>query len=411
MSIHDVVAAHPLFETHTHQNRFLHHPWDTKNYEEFIQYGTADIATSSHRSWEDVSATPEQLFDVWQYVKTTGYGQAAALGCRSLFGLAYTRENAEEITRRVREYIDTRGPQRVYADCYAHANVHWSVSDMCWDPISNMDALAGAEHIPQIHFALRHDSLLVPRSAADIRTAGKVLGCRVNMLADLEGALDEYTERAQKLGRLAAIKIGLAYHRDLEFTPTTRDRAARAFSVLRKGGRATLKPLHDHLLFSTVARAERLGLPVQIHTGYLAGNWSDIRRGNPQGLVPLLQRFRSVRFDLFHAAWPWSEFLGAVGKQFPNVWLDLCWMWAMNPVAARRTLDEWLAAVPSNKILGFGADTGSPFGLIGYALQARHGIADVLEAKLARGEYDRETAEFVAQRLLYRNAQDLFGEW
>jgi len=411
MSIRDLVMSEPLFETHTHQNRFQHHPWDRKNFEEFIQYGTADIATSCRRSFDELRGSPEALFDVWRCVKTTGYGQAAALGCKSLFGLEYTRENADEISRRMREYIDSRGPERVYADLYAHANVRWSVCDMCWDAITNIEALAGKEHLPLMRFALRHDALLVPKSAEDIKKAGTALGCKIKTLADLDDALDEYTDRAFALGRLAALKIGLAYQRDLEFTPTTRDRAARAFTALAKGGKPALKPLHDYLLFTSVARAERLGLPVQIHTGYLAGNWQDIRRGNPEGLIPLLQQFKSVKFDLFHAAWPWSEFLGAVGKEFPNVWIDLCWMWAMNPVAGRRTLDEWLSAVPNNKILGFGADTGSPFGLVGYALQARHGIADVLEAKVTRGEYDAETAAFVAKRLLRENAQDVFGKW
>ena len=145
------------------------------------------------------------------------------------------------------------------------------------------------------------------------------------------------------------------------------------------------------------------------HTGYLAGTFGDLRRGDPAGLVPVLQKYPDVRFDLFHAAWPWSEFIGAVGKEFPNVWLDMCWMWAVNPVQAQRVLDEWLSAVPCNKIFGFGADTGSPFGLIGYALQARNGIASVLEGKISRGEYDKKTAEFVARRIMNENARELFG--
>jgi hypothetical protein len=64
--------------------------------------------------------------------------------------------------------------------------------------------------------------------------------------------------------------------------------------------------------------------------------------------------------------------------------------------------------VPNNKILGFGGDTGSPYPTAGYAMQARRGIASVLERKLQRGECDESTARQVADRLLYQNACELY---
>ena len=80
----------------------------------------------------------------------------------------------------------------------------------------------------------------------------------------------------------------------------------------------------------------------------------------------------------------------------------------MNPVQMERILDEWLAAVPCNKIFAFGADTDMPFNVIGYALQARRGIARALEAKLKRGEYSLKTAQFVAQRIMHENQREFF---
>ena len=91
-----------------------------------------------------------------------------------------------------------------------------------------------------------------------------------------------------------------------------------------------------------------------------------------------------------------------------NVWIDLCWAWSMNPVQMERILDEWLSCVPSNKILGFGADTNSPFPVVGYAHQARNGIANVMEKKIDTGEYDLTTARFVARRIMHENAREVF---
>ena len=208
---------------------------------------------------------------------------------------------------------------------------------------------------------------------------------------------------------MAAIKIGQAYGRDLCFAEVEHAHAAALFDAAMRGDTTVVRPLGDYLFHRLLERARMFNLPVQIHTGYLAGTGQDIRQGDPRPLVPVFQTYRDIRFDIFHAGWPWTSFLGAVGKEFPNVWLDLCWMWAMNPIQAERTLDEWLSAVPSNKLFAFGADIQSPFAEMGYALQARQGIAHVLERKRSRGEYDVPTAQFVARRIMHANATHFFG--
>jgi hypothetical protein len=43
----------------------------------------------------------------------------------------------------------------------------------------------------------------------------------------------------------------------------------------------------------------------------------------------------------------------------------------------------------------FGGDTWSPFGTVGYAKQARIGIANCLNRKIQRGKYSQSTAEMV----------------
>ncbi len=217
-------------------------------------------------------------------------------------------------------------------------------------------------------------------------------------------------KKASESDLLAGYKIGLAYCRRLDFDMTSSAAAESVFTAMMRGDEdVDSKPLQDYLVHCVMQRADAFGLPVQIHTGYLAGCNQDIRQGDPTPLVPLLQRYGSVQFDIFHASWPWSGFIGAIGKQFINVYLDLCWAWTASPVQTERVLDEWLAAVPCNKIFSFGADTWSPLGVPGFALQTRRGIASVLEAKIARGEYDQETAEFVARRIMHENALEFFG--
>jgi hypothetical protein len=64
----------------------------------------------------------------------------------------------------------------------------------------------------------------------------------------------------------------------------------------------------------------------------------NIQADMPRLPRPVLERYREVRFDLFHAGWPYSELLGAIGKAFPNVYLNMCWAWGMNPAQMERIL-------------------------------------------------------------------------
>jgi predicted TIM-barrel fold metal-dependent hydrolase len=52
--------------------------------------------------------------------------------------------------------------------------------------------------------------------------------------------------------------------------------------------------------------ARDLELPVQLHTGHLAGLYGDITKANAVQLADLFLLHRDVRFDLFHANWPYG---------------------------------------------------------------------------------------------------------
>jgi hypothetical protein len=407
--IAEFVDAEPLFETHTHQLGFDGHRWDEKSFEDFIAYGTADLEVAGATF---TSGDAARTFSVWPYARTTGYGQAADLGARALFGRPFSAGTADELTRALRAFCRGRTSAEIHADLYARANIRWSINDMFWAPPGRTDAFSGAGYLPFVRFAPRFEErghTLVGASRDSVRAFEAGANVSIHSLAELDRALDDYAARLIAGGRVAAFKVAVAYGRDLSFAPVDASTAAPLFQGVLRGGPVDARPLSDYLFHRLLARARQFARPVQIHTGYLAGTWGDLRNGDPRPLVPVFRQYRDVRFDLFHAAWPWTSFLGAVGKAFPNVWLDLCWAWAMNPVQTERTLDEWLSAVPCNKILGFGADTQSPVSEIGYALQARRGIARVLERKIERGEFDAESARFVARRLLSENALDLFG--
>jgi hypothetical protein len=408
--IREYVMEEPLFDNHEHQMGFseLQERKGELTYREFLGYADADVATAVGIGGGPDLDTEEGFFEAWESVRTTGYGRATEMACRELLGLEFSAENAAEITAALREYAAAHSAEEIHVQLFELAGVRWVLNDCYWDVPTALEFAAGGDQPDFFGNTLRYDDILTVSDAEQMRGFGKALDRDLRSLGDLDEALDDYTERAIEGGNVLAMKAAMPYSRRLDFDDSAFADAERAFEALMRGARAELKPLHDYLFHRFIRRAAEFGLPVQLHTGYLAGNWGDPTRGDPTPLVPVLQRYRQVRFDLFHAGWPYCEVLGTIGKSLPNAWLDLCWAWAMNPTQMERVLDEWLGAVPHNKILGFGGDTGSPFPVPGYALQARAGIARVLEARIERGEFDLETARQVATRIMHKNSRELY---
>ena len=412
--IRDFVMAERLCDNHEHQNGFaaLDARRDKLNFREFMGYAWADMATAAGVSGMPAAQeklTVEQFFGLWASARTTGYGQATELACKAVLGLDFTASNVVPITDALANLAASKDARAITKDLLAKAGIRWALNDCCWDSPTKLHFFDGSDHPDGYLQMLRYDEVLMVSDRGQVEGFERTLGRAIQRLSDLDAALDDYAQKARQAGKLGGMKSALPYSRRVDFEHSSFADAERAFEAMMQGRQVELRPLHDYLFHRFVQRAREFNLPVQLHTGYLAGNWGNPGQGNPELLVPVFRRYRSVRFDMFHAGWPYSEVAGAIGKAFPNVYLDMCWAWTMNPAQMERVLSEWLSAVPHNKIFGFGGDTGSPFPMVGYALQARRGIANVLERKVAGGEYDAATAKRVARRIMHENAQEVYG--
>lgn len=407
----DFVAQEPIYGTHDHQAGFASMNPENVSYRDFFGYADADFVAASGRSMQELLEDEDELFRLWEYVRTTGYGQATSLGAEFLFGMPLTKENAPALTKAMKDFCTGKSEQQAYEEIFAKANVVATVNDCFWGFPDFEDILGLSRYPEYFRHALRpdHYRALFLQNRAQIEEMEQNFDFSIQTLSDLDDLHDVIAERAMDTGKLVAIKVAIAYQRDLSFDNASFAEAERVFAALMQGKQVDRKPLHDYQFHRAVQRARDLDIALQVHTGHLAGNWQDVRQGDPYPFVPVFQQYKNVRFDVFHAGWPFSYLLGSVGKEFPNVWLDLCWAWAMSPIEMERVLDEWLANVPCNKIFLFGADTGNPFCEAGYAQQARKGLGRVLARKIERGEYDLGTAKFVARRLMHENPREFFA--
>ena len=426
--IRDFVMQQPLFGAHAHIQPVEEWARTPAHFPSLAGYALADLVTAAGPMGIGETPMPpydagdfaERYFKLWRACRFTGYCKATELACRELLGLEYTAENAAAIGRALKKLIGANARASYTTILRKRANIRWLIKDS----INRPQDTAGKLYPPQfIRFNYRDDALLAIRSRTDIVERERLWKRSIHSVADLVAGLNDSISGCLDTGKVTSFKIGLPYQRSLLITEPSLHDAETAFSRLMNVTAGTtvdpgpgdgvarqsrvsaeeLRPLQDYLIHQYVRRAEAEDAGVQVHTGYLAGTSAVLNNIRVMDMVPFIIRYPRVRFDLFHAGWPYTEEHAVIGKEFPNVWLNLCWAWTMNPVTMEATLDSWLASVPHNKIFGYGGDTGSPVCEYGYAQQARTGIARVLEKWVARGDMTVEDAKEVAADIMLRN--------
>jgi len=237
-------------------------------------------------------------------------------------------------------------------------------------------------------------------------------------LAEHEGysitTLDDYLAFASHLFQkfsdrnAVCIKNSMAYGRTLYYEDIPYERAKELFS--RDSFSFTQeekKALEDFMFHWICKKSIELDLPIQIHTGYLAGNGNNLENGRPTKLNNLFLKFREARFSLFHGGYPWTGEFAALGKMFPNVYLDLVWLPQISREAAVKGLDEMLDCVPYNKFF-WGGDCHYIEESTGSLEFGKSVVAEVLAKRMDRGLMTEDLAKDVAQKIFRDNALRFF---
>ncbi|MBM4026110.1 MAG: hypothetical protein FJ280_11995 [Planctomycetes bacterium] len=228
-------------------------------------------------------------------------------------------------------------------------------------------------------------------------------------------SFDDYLKYADQLiqkaiGRKAvAVKNALPYIRNLEFADVSYERAKALFdkSATVELSTEEKKAIQDYMVHWTIEKASEYGVPIQIHTGYLAGNGNTLSNSQPLDLNPLFLKYPKVKFVLFHGSYPWTGEYCALGKMFPNVYLDLVWLPQISRSAAIRTFDEMLDMVPYNKFF-WGGDCVFIEESTGALEYGKEVIAEVLASRVGRGLMTEDLARDVARGIFRENAITVF---
>jgi hypothetical protein len=200
------------------------------------------------------------------------------------------------------------------------------------------------------------------RNRIAVESIGEIADTNVNTLEKYLEACRKIFIKMKEKGAVG-MKDQSAYERIINFENVSRHKAEKLFNFIIENPRNSLgwpeaKPLDDYLFHKFIEMAEELSLPVQIHTGHIAGIRNEISKTNAVLLTSILEKYKNVKFDLFHGNWPYMGELLFLAKNYPNVHIDLCWVNIIDPYYTSQLLCDAITSIPHSKIHGFGGDYG-----------------------------------------------------
>jgi len=247
----------------------------------------------------------------------------------------------------------------------------------------------------------------------DFNGFGKPTGIEVRSLADWHRVIDWWFDKYAKYA--VAVKSQNAYNRDIDYDQVPAEKVEGIFKKRIANNPLTgaeRKALEDHLFWYAVKKATEHKLPVKLHTGYYAGqNGMPLGRlsHNASSATDLCRRSPETRFVFMHICYPYYEESLAVAKHYANAYVDMCWSWIMNPVAAKDFLKKYLVTAPANKILTFGGDYIPVEPVLGHAVIARRGIALALSELVEEGWLRLADAMDLIDPIMHNNARQIFN--
>jgi predicted TIM-barrel fold metal-dependent hydrolase len=205
-------------------------------------------------------------------------------------------------------------------------------------------------------------------------------------------------------GRVAALKCAEAYNRGLDLAEDDREAAQAAFGRPPALVSPEARRLFSNYIFHRACElAIELDVPFQIHTGLasLAGS-------NPIQLIPILERYPTARFVLFHTGYPWTAEAAGLAHNYGNVLPSLTWTATISTSAAIRALHELIDVSCSINRITWGSDCWVPEESIG-ALQAwRYIVAHVLAERFDDGRLRAADVSVLARKLMHENGRAIY---
>ena len=351
----------------------------------------------------------------WELCRYTGYARSLDIAARDIYGCGpITQNTIEELNEKFLSFAEGNHFRHVLKE---KSKIEIS---LLHNVSKNQEKVIFTSNLESDPVYFRNvypiDNHIFPQEIEDFRRVEKEYGKPISSFSDWLDAAVLLMDTALSKGTVA-FKSALAYQRSLAYESVTFKDGEEDFNRMMQfshmgnylpGMFNSSEKFQDYMMHFILSYADKKRFPVQFHTGLQEGNGNLIYHSDPSLLSPLFLRYRSVRFDLFHMGYPYQNVISALAKNFPNVYIDMCWAHIISPEASVRALSEWLDAVPFNKINAFGGDYLFVDGVYGHQYLARENVAKTLSRKVDEGKFDMDAAEMISEKLFYQNPKQLF---
>jgi len=331
----------------------------------------------------------------------TGYGEVVSLMLRHIYGLESVTVETLTAAQPILDSLK-KGGERLRLLREVGKVDHVQIDDFCWRCLPD-------ESGPDFFFYdISWQSFC--SASFDVAEIKEETGVEVKDLPTLEETMRGIF---RKYGPCAiAVKSQHAYNRTLDWRERDEADVRKVLEKKLAGQELSEEEtlcLGDWGWAKGVELTIEHELPFKTHTGYYAGiGGMPVRRIPPGNLCSLLAKYENARFLLMHIGYPYQDEIVALAKHFPNVTVDMCWSWAIDPYSAKDFLRRMLHAAPVNKVMVYGGDTRNPTASLAYSIHARSWLAKTLEEEIGDGFLTEPEAVEVAQNWMHRNQYEYF---
>jgi uncharacterized protein len=382
-----------IIDAHEH---FVSEPEHLKRYLSFYDYLAAyvkgDLASSGmNYGLLDYPENEEQAIDLfrkikpfWQYVKYGSYARPVLLALKKFHGCDdLTEENIIKIGRELNE----RNKPGHFDEIFGAAKIERVLNQ----------STCGEKAFDDSRFCYgipcEFDYSVKLRSFFDC--------CPDGNYDDYINMIDR--EMAQEVSNGAKLQ---KFFSDVFIQPLDKKAALEDFEGIRRNSKmscsATLSSAIAHEKLDLCAK---YGIVAAIHTGV----WGDITRLSPSIMFPVVSAHWGTVFDIYHMGIPYARECAFLGKNYPHVYLNLCWSHCVSEQMTKTTMNEWLDLVPVNKIFGFGGDVNTlPEQVWGQLNHALENLSTAFAYRIKIGRMDIDYAKYVMKLWLYDNPKRIY---
>lgn len=353
----------------------------------------------------------EERFDIFREIyrksNKTAYARGMQIGMNECWGIEEI--DSAEALKELEKMFQSRDQ-----DFYERKMVKYGIKAKIVDAFDLKPYIEGEvkEYSKYCRFAFPLPSFHEIHNKSDILRLDRYIGRTIVCLDDYLESFENLFKKCVDFG-IVCIKDQSAYRRTIAYSNPTKAEAEKVFNDIISNprdifGDDRVRVLDDWLFHYFMRIAAKYKLPVQLHTGHMAGIRNDIGKTNAVNLTSVLELHQDVRFDLFHGNWPYMDEYLFLGKNYPNVWLNLCWVQMIDPIYSIELMKRAVMTVPHSKVFAYGGDTGSIEWAVGYLTMARDNVACALSELVDSGWLDMNEAKEIAVDWFFNNPNEFY---